>query len=68
MDINSNAAYIKGLAEGLGINCDSKEGKVISALIELCENMADKISELEAECCELREYVEEIDSDLGALE
>ena len=68
MDIKSTSAYIKGLAEGLGIGDDTKEGKVISALIELCVDMAEKIDELESECCELREYIEEIDSDLGAVE
>ena len=68
MDIKSNAAYIKGLAEGYDINSDSKEGKVISALIDLVASMAEKIDELEAEAKELREYIEEIDEDLGLIE
>ena len=68
MDIKSNAAYIKGLAEGYGVDSESKEGKVICALIDLVNDMADKIYELEAECSELREYIEEIDGDLGLVE
>ena len=68
MDIKSNAAYIKGLAEGYGINTESNEGKVIAALIDLVNDMAEKIDELESECAELREYIEEIDEDLGLVE
>ena len=68
MDIKSNAAYIKGLAEGLGIDKESKEGKIISALIDLVNDMAESITDLEAECAELREYAEELDEDLGDVE
>ncbi len=68
MDIKSNAAYIKGLADGLGIDKETKEGKVIAALLDLVSDMAEKIDDLEAECAELREYIEEIDGDLGLVE
>ena len=67
MTINENAAYLKGLAEGYGIG-NSKEGEVISKLLELISDMADKINALEADNKELREYIEEIDEDLGAVE
>ena len=67
MTINENAAYLKGLAEGFGITA-SKEGEIITKLLELVGDMADKIGALEAECAELREYIEELDEDLGAVE
>lgn len=67
MTINENAAYLRGLAEGYGITA-SKEGEIITKLLELVGDMADKIGVLEAECAELREYIEEIDEDLGAVE
>ena len=68
MDIRENAAYLKGLAEGYGIGADTNEGKIISQMLELMTKMAGKISELEAECADLREYAEELDQDLGAVE
>ena len=68
MDITANASYIKGLAEGYELSTDTKEGKVIAKMIELLESMAEKIDALEAENAELREYIEEIDEDLGLLE
>ncbi len=67
MTINENAAYLKGLAEGYGITA-SKEGEIISKLLELVADMTDKINALEADNQELREYIEEIDEDLGAVE
>ena len=68
MTLNERAAYIKGLCDGLEIDNSSKEGKVISALTELVSNMALAIEELEDEVCELRDYIEEIDEDLGEVE
>ena len=68
MGITENAAYIKGLAEGLGIDDSTKEGKVIQSLISLVGEMAEKINVLEKQNAELSAYIEEIDQDLGTLE
>ena len=68
MTITERAAYIKGLAEGLGIDESTKEGKVIKALIDAFDDMALPVSDLEAELDELTEQVETIDEDLGSLE
>ena len=68
MTITERAAYIKGLAEGLGIDESTKEGKVIKALIDAFDDMALTVSDLEAELDELTEQVETIDEDLGSLE
>ena len=68
MDIRENAAYLKGLCDGYELDKDSKEGKVISAMLDLMQRMAERIDDLEAECVELRDYIEEIDEDLGAVE
>ena len=45
MTVVEKAAYLKGLAEGLGIDADSREGKLWSALNDL---LADVARELEA--------------------
>lgn len=68
MNINERAAYIKGLAEGLGVGENEKEGKVLVEMLTLLSDMAEKISDLEAENAELRDYIEELDEDLGAVE
>ena len=68
MGISENAAYIKGLFEGYELDKASKEGRIISELLTLVSDMADKINALEADNKELHEYVEELDHDLGELE
>lgn len=68
MTITERSAYIRGLAEGLGIDDSTKEGKVINALISCVDDMALTISDLEAELEELQEQVDTIDEDLGDLE
>ncbi len=35
MDICEKIAYIKGLAEGLSIDDNTKEGKILNAIIDL---------------------------------
>lgn len=68
MTINEKSAYIKGLVEGLGLNNETKEGKVILELVSLVSEMCAEISDLKEENKELRAYVEELDEDLGAIE
>ena len=68
MNLNEKAAYIKGLADGLGIDESSKEGKLIRALIDLTADMADVIAEQAEEIDVLNDYIEEIDEDLGSVE
>ena len=68
MTITERAAYIKGLAEGLGIDDSTKEGKVLNALIGAFDDLALTVADLEAEVDELTEEVDAIDEDLGSLE
>ena len=68
MGITENAAYLKGLFDGYELDNGTKEGKIMSALLNLVSDMADKISALEADNKELHEYVEELDQDLGEVE
>ncbi len=68
MTITERADYIKGLAEGLGIDDSTKEGKIINALIGAIDDMSLTISDLESQIDELSEQVETIDEDLGSLE
>ena len=68
MNIGEKAAYLKGLAEGLDISPDSKNGKIIKGILDILEDIADSIGVLEEENKNLNDYVAEIDEDLGALE
>ena len=68
MGITEKTAYLKGLFDGYEIDATKKEGKIISEMLTLIGDMADKIAALEADNKELHEYVEELDQDLGAVE
>ena len=68
MDICEKIAYIKGLAEGLALDTDSKEGKIITAIVDLLEDITEEICDIEDACDDMSEQVDEIDEDLASLE
>ncbi|MBE6749581.1 MAG: hypothetical protein E7560_00260 [Ruminococcaceae bacterium] len=68
MDICEKIAYIKGLAEGLGLDETTKEGKVLAAIIDLLGDITEEICDIEDGCDELMEQIDAVDEDLSALE
>ena len=69
MTLTEKTAYIKGLCEGLEFDKkDSAEAKLIKALIELCDDMAKEIDDIECDIADLADYCEELDEDLGDVE
>ena len=68
MTLTEKAAYIKGLAEGLNLNTESAEGKLINALIDMVTELAAAQNDTDEDLEYLNDYIEEIDEDLGALE
>ena len=55
MEISEKVAYLKGLAEGLNLDTDSKEGKLIAAIIDVLDDMAEKFADIEDELCDVEE-------------
>ena len=68
MDICEKIAYIKGLAEGLGLDEETKEGKILAAIIDLLGDITEEICEIEDGCDELMEQIDAVDEDLSSLE
>lgn len=68
MTLNEKTAYVKGLAEGAGLNAETPEGKVLRALLDLTGEMARRIEELEDDSAYMQDYLDEIDHDLGNVE
>ena len=48
MQMKEKASYLKGLADGLDLDKSTKEGKLIAALLDAVDMMAEKIDELDA--------------------
>ncbi len=68
MDICEKIAYIKGLAEGLALDTDSKEGKIISAIVDLLGDITEEICDIEDACDDMSEQIDAVDEDLASLE
>ena len=61
-------AYLKGLMDGLGIDDNTNEGKILINLIDILDDMVDEIADLHDSRAELDEYVQTIDEDLSNVE
>ncbi len=68
MTITEKVAYLKGLLEGLGVDPESKDGKIWKAVMDVLADVALSVEDLEATVQELGEQVDTIDEDLDALE
>lgn len=68
MNIREKSAYLKGLAEGLKLDSDKDEVKLLHAIIDLLEDVTEAVDEMDDDMETLNDYIEEIDEDLGALE
>lgn len=67
-NLSDKVSYLRGLAEGLKVEAESNEGKLIMQLIEVLQDAASEIDELHEAFDELNDYVESIDDDLSDLE
>ena len=69
MTISEKVAYLKGMAEGLGIDTESsKEGKLISMMMDILQDVALELEDLQTEQNELGEEIDVISDDLNDVE
>jgi DNA-directed RNA polymerase subunit RPC12/RpoP len=68
MTITEKVAYLKGLVEGLGVDESTKEGRIIKAIVDVLDDMALTVSDVEDGLSEISEQVDAIDEDLEDLE
>jgi len=60
MDICEKIAYIKGLAEGLSLDETTKEGKILTAIIDLLGDITEEICDIEEGCDEICEQLDAV--------
>ena len=63
-ELSKKVSYIRGLADGLELNTESNEGKIIAQLLELVGEMADEIEALQNDLAETDELVDELSGDV----
>ena len=68
MTITEKVAYLKGLAEGMKLDTDKNEGKLLAAIIDTLAEICDEIDALDDAQIELAEQLDAVDEDLSAVE
>ena len=68
MTISEKSAYIKGLMDGLNLDTEKAEGKLIAALVELMGDVTKKLSDVEDTTIAISDELDEIEEDLDAIE
>lgn len=66
--LKERVAYLKGLTEGMQISDASNEGKLLKAIVDVLEDFALTVEDVEEIQDQLSEQVDEIDEDLSDLE
>jgi predicted RNA-binding Zn-ribbon protein involved in translation (DUF1610 family) len=67
-DLRSRVAYLQGLAAGLELDTNSREGRMISEMLSVFQDLAESFTGLAAEQEDLETYVDVLDTDLQELE
>ena len=68
MTISEKSAYLKGLMEGLKLDTDKAEGKLIAAMVELLGDISKKLTDVEDTTIAISDELDEIEEDLDAIE
>ena len=68
MTISEKAAYLKGYMDGLELDMEKPEGKMIERLVDLMCDMAKRLSDVEETTIAISDELDEIEEDLDAIE
>ena len=55
MEISQKVAYLKGLAEGLALDTETKEGKLIAAIIDVLDEMSIRFEDIDDNLVDLED-------------
>ena len=68
MTISEKAAYLKGLMDGLDLDKEKAEGKMIAAIVELLGDVTKRVTDIEETTIAISDELDEIEEDLDAIE
>ena len=68
MTISEKSAYLKGLMDGLKLNTEADEGKMIAAIVDLLGDLTRKVTDIEETTIAISDELDEIEEDLDAIE
>ena len=68
MEISQKVAYLKGLAEGLALDTETKEGKLIAAIIDVLDEMSIRFEDIDDNLVDLEDGLDAVSDDLSDVE
>ena len=68
MNISEKAAYLKGLMDGLNLDTEKAEGKMIASIVDLLGEVTKKLTAVEDTTIAISDELDEIEEDLDAIE
>ncbi len=68
MTTSEKVAYLKGLCEGMGIDGETREGKIFQVIIDVLEDLALDLAETRDTVHDVTDSMNEISDDLAELE
>ena len=68
MTISEKSAYLKGLMEGLKLDTEAAEGKMIASIVDLLCDVTKKVTDIENTTIAISDELDEIEEDLDAIE
>ena len=68
MTISEKAAYLKGLMDGLNLDTEKAEGKMIAAMVDLLGDVTRRLTDVEETTIAISDELDEIEEDLDAIE
>ena len=68
MTISEKAAYLKGYMDGLNLDTEKPEGKMIASIVDLLCDVTKRLSDIEETTIAISDELDEIEEDLDAIE
>ncbi len=68
MTTSEKVAYLKGLCEGLGVDSETKEGKLFKVIIDVLEDLALDLADTKDSVQDVTDCMDQISDDLEELE
>lgn len=68
MNLKERVAYLQGLTNGMDINSDTREGRLLINVVDVLEDIAEAVEGVRLQQNDLEQFVESIDEDLSFLE
>ena len=68
MTLSEKSAYLKGLMDGLSLDTEKDEGKMIAAIVELLGDVTKTLGDVQETTIAISDELDEIEDDLDAIE